>query len=220
MKRPLPALYLITDRKQIPCGRDFLTVLENLLQLGVRMIQLREKDLSAAELYPIASELRTLTQEYNALLLINDRIDIAQAVNADGVHLGNHSLPVSTARRILGSTPIIGASAHSYEEARSAESGGADFITFGPVFHTPSKAAFGTPAGIDALSHICRTIRIPVYALGGVNPTSIKEVRGSGAYGAAFISALIASEHPETAYNELVGSIQSISQEHDGGKPE
>ena len=143
MTETLPKIYLITDRKQTYQQHRLVDTVEELLQAGIRMVQLREKDLSAAELYPLARDLRLLTHRHNALLLINDRIDIAQAVGADGVHLGGHSLPIKKTRKILGSQALIGVSTHSALEAESAQNQGADFITYGPVFFTPSKAPFG-----------------------------------------------------------------------------
>ncbi len=207
MTETLPKLYLITDRHQIQKGHQLLQVVEELLQAGVRMIQLREKDLSAAELYPQAKELRSLTHKYNSLLLINDRIDLAQAIGADGVHLGGHSLPVKIARQILGANALIGASTHSAMEAESAQKQGADFITFGPVFFTPSKAQFGVPLGIESLQTICKTCNIPVYALGGIKANNTRETLQAGAHGVAMISALLSSPEPIQAYQQITASF-------------
>ena len=145
------SLYLITDRRQVPPGRTLTETVRAALEGGVKAVQLREKDLPAAELYPLALELRALTREYGAKLLVNDRIDVALAVGADGVHLGGHSLPTAAARQLLGPNRLIGVSTHRPEEIAAAQRDGADFVTFGPVFHTPSKAAFGEPVGLDQL---------------------------------------------------------------------
>ncbi|MCD6187690.1 MAG: thiamine phosphate synthase [Desulfuromusa sp.] len=207
MTETLPELYLITDRHQIQKGQQLLQVVEELLQAGVRMIQLREKDLSAAELYPLARKLRSLTHKHNSLLLINDRIDLVQAIGADGVHLGGHSLPVKIARQILGSNALIGASTHSAAAAAAAQRQGADFITFGPVFFTPSKAQFGAPVGIESLRTICKTCKIPVYALGGIKANNTKETLQTGAHGVAMISALLSSPEPAQAYQQITASF-------------
>ena len=207
MTETLPKLYLITDRHQVQKGQQLLQVVEELLQAGVRMIQLREKDLTAAELYPLARKLRSLTHKYNSLLLINDRIDLAQAIGADGVHLGGHSLPVKIARQILGSNTLIGASTHSVVEAESAQRQGADFITFGPVFFTPSKAQFGAPVGIESLQTICKTCKIPVYALGGIKANNARETLQAGAHGVAMISALLSSPEPAQAYQQITAEL-------------
>jgi len=207
MIKVLPNIYLITDRHQTDNHRPLVDVVKELLQAGVKMIQLREKDLSAAELYPLAQELRSLTRSYNSLFLINDRIDIALAVGADGVHLGGHSLPVKIARKILGSDALIGASTHSAEEAESAQSQGADFITCGPVFLTPSKAPYGAPIGVESLQTICKTCNIPVYALGGIKANNIRKTLQAGAHGVAMISALLSSPEPIQAYQQITASF-------------
>jgi len=203
MSKPLPKIYLITDRKQTYKQRHLVDVVKELLQAGIRMVQLREKDLSAAELYLLARDLRLLTDQYDALLLINDRIDVALAVRADGVHLGGHSLSIKVAREILGSAALIGVSTHSGLEAESAQNQGADFITYGPVFFTPSKAPFGPPVGVDSLQTICNCCEIPVYALGGINVDNAREVLKSGAYGVAMISALLSAPDPYQAAQQF-----------------
>jgi thiamine-phosphate pyrophosphorylase len=188
-------LYLITDRMQT-AGRALPAVVADALRGGLRAVQLREKDLDGCQLFELAGELRNVTLEFGAKLLINDRVDIAVAVGADGVHLGRGSLPVSVARRILGSTRLIGYSAHGLEEARQAEHDGADFITFGPVFATPSKAAYGEPLGLERLAEVVRNLAIPVFALGGVKLLSAGTVLSAGARGIALISAIISAQDP------------------------
>ncbi|MDA3902899.1 MAG: thiamine phosphate synthase [Desulfuromusa sp.] len=200
MTESLPNLYLITDRHQTPKGRQLLEVIEELLQAGVKMVQLREKDLSVAELYPLAKQLRSLTDRYKSLLLINDRIDLAQAIGADGVHLGSHSLPIKTARQILGLNSLIGVSTHSAQEVELAQKHGANFVTYGPVYFTPSKQAYGEPVGIESLQSICASCNIPVYALGGVKANNTKATLQTGAHGVAMISSLLANPSPTQAY--------------------
>ena len=204
MSTPLPSLYLITDQQQLPTGRPLLEVLEELLNAGVKMIQLREKNLTAAELFPLASELRELTRSHACRLLINDRIDLALAVDADGVHLGGHSLPVAIARNLLGPEKLIGVSTHSPAEVPAAAEQGADFVTFGPVYNTPSKAAYGQPVGLCNLKQACHISSIPVYALGGVKAENTTKTLNCGAFGVAMISALIAAKSPTKACRKVL----------------
>ncbi len=142
-------LYLITDRRQTR-SRTLSAVVEQALQGGVRAVQLREKDLPTDELYRLADEFRRLTSLYGAKLLINERADIARDVRADGVHLQESGISVAAARKIIGPERLIGVSCHSLDSAKSAQKSGADFITFGPVFFTPSKAVYGKPCRIGA----------------------------------------------------------------------
>ena len=192
----LSPLYLITDRKRLPRGSRLPEYLEPLLQAGLTLLQLREKDLDAARLYSLAKEVRTLTQDYGCRLLINDRIDIALAVNADGVHLGHHSLPIAQARKVLGPAPLIGASTHSLSEALSAQQQGADFLTCGPVFPTASKTLYGAPLGLNQVAQIQTQVRLPVYALGGISLENLTDVSTQGLAGFALISALQQSVSP------------------------
>lgn len=205
MKTPIDfTLYLITDRHQVPTGRTLAETVEAALSGGARAVQLREKDLSAAELLTLAGELRTLTRRFNARLLINDRIDVALAVAADGVHLGGHSLPVAIARRLLGPEKLIGVSTHHLDEIAEAASAGADFVTFGPVFATPSKAVYGQPLGADALRTVCAAAPLPVFALGGIKAGHVSLMHDCGAHGIAVISAIIAARDPRLATQTLV----------------
>jgi thiamine-phosphate pyrophosphorylase len=188
-------------------GGTLPAVVADALRGGLRAVQLREKDLSGCQLFELASELREVTRQYGAKLLINDRIDIALAVGADGVHLGSNSIPVAVARRILGNSQIIGYSAHSQEEAEQAERDSADFVTFGPVYATPSKAVYGEPLGLECLANVARSVSIPVFALGGVKKASAIEVLSAGAHGIALISAIIAAHNPSTETESLLQII-------------
>jgi len=196
-------LYLITDRHQVPPGRTLAGTIEAALRGGVRAVQLREKDLSAGELLPLAKELRAITRRYQAKLLVNDRIDVALAVDADGVHLGGHSLPASVARRLLGPERLIGVSTHHLDEIEVAARAGADFVTFGPVFATPSKAVYGPPVGLAALCAACTAGPLPVFALGGIHAGHLSQLQTSGIQGLAVISAIIAALNPEDAARSL-----------------
>ena len=212
MKNPLlPPLYLITDRHLVRPDQDFFAVLEQLLVAGVRLIQLREKDLPARQLYAMAERLGEITQRHNCLLLINDRVDIALAVNADGVHLRSNSLSPAVARTLLGRDKLIGVSTHCAEEVSTATRQGADFVTFGPVFYTPSKAGYGAPKGITELQNICRSTPLPVYALGGITVTNTPAIMTTGVHGVAVISSLMTTTTPATVCRKLIDAIGPTS---------
>lgn len=200
-------LYLITDRHQT-AGRPLPAVVAEALRGGVQIVQLREKDLPASQLFELAREMRDLTRRHGARLLINDRIDVALAVGAEGVHLGKAGLPVAQARRLVGPERLIGYSAHSIEEALQAQRDGADFITFGPVYATPSKAAYGAPLGCGLLAEAAGSLDIPVFALGGVKKSSIPELLDSGCHGIALISAVIAAEDPAGETRDLLRTLE------------
>jgi thiamine-phosphate pyrophosphorylase len=201
-------LYVVTDR-QLTGGRPLRLVVEAALRGGARAFQLREKDLSPRELYPLALELRHLTQTYGARLLINDRVDVALAVDADGVHLATTSLPASIARRVLGPERLIGVSTHTFAEAQAAADEGADFIVFGPVFFTPSKAPYGEPVGLEALREARAVVRLPILAIGGVKKANLDQVLAAGADGIAVISAIISADDPMAASADLLATLRS-----------
>jgi thiamine-phosphate pyrophosphorylase len=197
-------IYLITDRKQtkLPLHEAVRLALEG----GVRAIQLREKDLPIRELLSLAWEIRAISDEFNAKLFINDRVDVAVAVEADGVHLGHQSMPPEAVRKVVGKRMLIGVSTHSVDEARAAEKGGADFVTFGPVFATPSKLQYGAPTGIEALKTVKQQTTIPVFGLGGIKPENLREVMNAGVDGIAMISAIFGAEDIRGAAAEMVRS--------------
>lgn len=201
-------LYLITDRRQVPPGSILAEVVRAACEGGVRTVQLREKDLPAADLLPLAQELRALTLKYGTRLLINDRIDIALAVGADGVHLGEHSLPASSAREILGPERFIGVSTHHIEEIAAAKASGADFVTFGPVYSTPSKASYGPPVGLDRLREACNSSPLPVFALGGITARRVPEVLKAGTHGVALISAILAQPDPKSTARAITSLVE------------
>lgn len=206
-------LYLITDRRSLPAGHDLLATVRAALRGGVRAVQLREKDLSAAELYPLARELRQLTREFSAKLLINDRVDLALAVDADGVHLGSHSLPVAVARQLLGEKRLIGVSTHHRDEVERAAAAGADFVTFGPVYATPSKAAYGPPLGLSPLAAVCAHAPLPIFALGGVTMARLPELRAVGCTHVALIGAILHAVDPESAAQSFLQTLAADEEE-------
>lgn len=207
----LGSLYLITDRRQLPAGRTLLDTVEAALAAGVTMVQLREKDLPAGDLFALAQQLRQLTRRYGARLLINDRIDVALAVEADGAHLGGHSLPVNIARQLLGPERLLGVSTHHQEEIAEAAAAGADFVTFGPVYATPSKAAYGPPQGLERLRAACAGAALPVFALGGVSAERIPNVLAAGAAGIACIAAVLSAADPAAAARNLLRQLPGHS---------
>jgi thiamine-phosphate pyrophosphorylase len=205
--RPDFDLCLITDRHQTQ-ERELLWVLQSALAGGVRAVQLREKDLSARELFYLAEKTRKLTAAHGARLFINDRVDVALAVGADGVQLGKNSISAQAARELLGAERLIGVSTHSLDEARRAENQGADFLLFGPVFHTPSKAAYGAPQGIEQLKKIVENVAVPVYAIGGIKSENLSKAVRAGARGVALISAVIAATDPRGASENILALLR------------
>ena len=203
-------LYLITDRRLAADG-DLISAVRSALRGGVRAVQLREKDLSPRELLPLARELRQLTREFDARLLINDRIDLAMAVEADGVHLGGGSLPVTEARALLGPQRLIGVSTHHPGEIAAAARDGADFVTFGPVYFTPSKAAYGAPVGLEQLSESCANAPLPVFALGGVTAERVPELLETSCRRAACIGAILAAALPEAAARTFLSQLNAAT---------
>lgn len=182
------ALYLISDR-DVAC-LPHSKIAKAVLAAGVRTIQLREKHLSKKDIYSEAVLIRALTRSHNAAFIINDYIDIALAVDADGVHLGQDDMPMKEARRILGRKKIIGISTHSVKQAVMAEEEGADYIGFGPIFHTTTKDA-GRPKGLKMLEEVSRNVSIPIVAIGGITHETASKSLSSGADALAVGSAIL-----------------------------
>ncbi len=202
-------LYLITDRKLT--AMPLPAAINMALRGGVRSIQLREKDLPIRELLALAQDLRQMTNEFHAMLFINDRVDVAIAVGADGVHLGHNSMPVEAVRRLVGRQMLIGVSTHNIKEAQEAERGGADFITFGPVFDVPRKGKYGESVGIESLFNVKKNVNLPIYGLGGVKSGNIGTVMGAGAFGVAMITEIFGAENIEYKSSEIVRQIQDAA---------
>lgn len=202
-------LYLITGRGET-LGRNLEFVVEEALRGGVRAVQLRDKGATSKELYETAYELRRLTARYGAKLLINDRVDVALAVEADGVHIGADSLPIYKVRKLLGEKRLIGVSCHNQVQAITAQEMGADFVTFGPVYYTASKAPYGDPVGVERLRAVTEILQIPVFALGGIKPENCPEVVSCGVRGVALISAVLSAPQPRDAARELLGLLPTL----------
>jgi thiamine-phosphate pyrophosphorylase len=198
INRTEPILCYVTDRRALSAAAGNSALIAQIraaAKAGVDWIQIREKDLSGRELLKLVAEAVAVVRRIpnsKTRILINDRLDIAVAARADGVHLGESSLPVAAVREYrdrsaLGDRFTIGASCHSIDAALAAERDGADYIFFGPVFATPSKAAFGPPQGIATLVSICRAVRLPVLAIGGITAENTPECFKAGAAGIAAI---------------------------------
>jgi thiamine-phosphate pyrophosphorylase len=206
-------LYVVTDRHQT-AGRTLEEVVAAAIRGSAGAVQLREKDLTARDLYSLGARLQEVLVPHHVPLLINDRLDVALALDAAGVHLAGHSLPTVQARRILGAQKLLGVSTHSLEEARRAAAEGADFVVFGPVFATPSKLAYGPPQGLQQLATVVRQVSIPVLAIGGIEPANLAQVMQAGAYGVAMIRAVLAAPDPYEATRRLSQALIECGMRH------
>jgi len=199
-------LTLVTDRTQTR-GRELVSVVGDCLAAGLPAVQVREKDLGAAELAVLCRRIRGLTQDTRALLIVNDRVDVALAVGADGVQRSSTSLTVEDIRAIADKRLRIGASIHSLPDALQAELEGADWLVFGPVYDTPSKRMYGPPQGLDKLARVAAAVRIPVVAIGGLTPERVREVRRAGARGVAVVSSILAADSPADATRRFLEAL-------------
>jgi len=199
-------LCLVTDRTQTR-GRDLTAVVGECLAAGLPAVQVREKDLGAGDLAFVCRRLRALTLDRRALLIVNDRVDVALAVGADAVQRTSTSLPIEDIRAIAGKRLRIGVSVHSLEEAVEAELKQADWVVFGPVYDTPSKRPYGPPQGLERLTKVAATVRLPVIAIGGITPERVPEVLRAGARGVAVISAIIGAESPADATRRFLDAL-------------
>lgn len=199
-------LYLCTDR-DIMTAETIEDAVELAIKGGVTVVQLREKACSSREMYEIAERVKNVTDAYEVPFVINDRIDIALAVQADGVHLGRSDLPVGVARNILGSDRIVGATANTVEEAVRAWKSGADYLGAGDVFGTSTKPDT-RPVSLETLTAICREVPVPVVAIGGVRAENIHLLKGTGAEGAAVISAVLGKKDITAAAEELCAKFR------------
>ena len=202
------SLYLVTDRKQ-PAPGTFEKVVEEALKGGVTLVQLREKEGDTGLLYERAVKLKQITKAYHVPLIIDDRIDIMMAADADGVHLGQSDMPAALARKLIGADKIMGVSAGTLEEAVKAEKEGADYLGVGAMFPTATKkdADITTP---ETLRKIMDTVHIPVVTIGGMNERTIPLFKGYGLSGFAVVSAIMASREPEKAAKNLKRIIDDI----------
>jgi thiamine-phosphate pyrophosphorylase len=202
-------LLVVTDRHQTK-GRALVPLLERVLTAGLLTVQLRERDLSVRELMKLAREVQAVMASSKSQLLINDRVDVALALEGVGVHLRSNSLPLPVARKMLGPQRLLGMSVHAVEEAVQAEAQGADYIVLGPIYETPSKQMFGPPLGIHTLEKACTLVRIPIIGIGGVTAARAREMRHAGAFGAAVITAILGADDVESATRELLEAVMSV----------
>jgi thiamine-phosphate pyrophosphorylase len=202
-----PSLYVVLDRTAAR-GRDLVELLAQALAGGSRMIQLREKEWPSGRLLPLAEKLRAACVAAGATFIVNDRVDLALAVGAHGVHLGQDDLPARAARPLLRPGMILGISTHSVEQARAAQADGADYVAVGSMFATTSKADFQL-VGTDLLRKLRGEIRVPLVGIGGITPDNVSEVIRAGADGVAVISAVCAATDPQAAAARFLAQIRA-----------
>jgi thiamine-phosphate pyrophosphorylase len=204
---PRPPLCLITDESL--GATDIVEKTAAALGAGCRLVQLRDRRLGTRPLLDLARRLRDLSHRHQALLVVNDRIDIALAVAADGVHLPAAGMATAAARALVGPLALVGRSVHSPGEVAACLQDGADYVHLGPIFDTPSKRAFGKPLGLEILGEAAREAKtMPVFAVGGIKSGCLKAVIRAGATGAAVISAVMEATDPAQASALLVGALE------------
>jgi len=201
------SLYLVTDRS-LSRGKATLKIVKAGVAGGVTCVQLREKNCSTLEFIEEALSVKEYLKKHNIPLIINDRVDVAQAIQSDGVHLGQTDMPLTMAKDILKGSMIIGISVESLEDAIRAEKDGADYIGISPIFATPTKTDTAPPLGPDELKKISRAVKIPKVGIGGLNKDNAGEVIKNGADGIAVVSAIVAADDPEEAAGELKDIIK------------
>jgi thiamine-phosphate pyrophosphorylase len=192
------SLYLVTDRG-LARGRSTFEFVKAAVSGGVTCVQLREKDCSTLEFIEQARAIKNFLETRKIPLIINDRLDVALAVAADGVHLGQSDMPLEVARKIAGPSMLIGISAESVQDAVAAEKGGADYLGVSPIYATPTKTDTAPPLGLQGLREIKNRVKIPLVGIGGLNKSNAAEVIRNGADGVAVVSAIVAADDPETA---------------------
>jgi thiamine-phosphate diphosphorylase len=200
-----PGLYLVTDRSALK-GKDLFKILPDSLRAGLDMVQFRDKEANDTDFLETAAKIKDLLKEKQVLFIINDRIDIALALDADGVHLGREDVPVEVARRILGRKKIIGFSAGSLEEALNAAEKNVDYIAIGAVFPTPVKPDYRI-TGLETLKQAVKQIKIPLIAIGGINESNIGDVTATGVKRIAVVRAILEAKDPYLATKFLLDKI-------------
>ncbi len=205
MSARLPALYAIVD--PLDTGRDPVALARALLAGGAELLQVRLKGASAARLLAVATEVVALGHAAGALVLVNDRPDVARAAGADGVHLGQDDLPVAAARRVLGPGALVGVSTHDVGQARAAAAAGADYLGVGPVFATTSKTAALPPRGLDLVRAVRAAVACPLVAIGGITAATAAAVRAAGADSVAMIGALTTAPDVTAAVRAVLTAL-------------
>ena len=208
MKNFDTTLYFITDSTGFS-EEEFLSRVEQALKGGVTLLQLREKEKTTREYIALAEKVHKLTQKYNIPLIIDDRIDVAMAVNAEGVHLGQSDMPVDIARKILGEDKIIGATAKTVPQALEAYANGADNLGVGAIYPTTTKVKT-VLTSVDTLKEIVKAVPIPVNAIGGLNKNNIDILENTGIAGVCVVSAIMKADNPQTAAKEIKDTFLSF----------
>jgi thiamine-phosphate pyrophosphorylase len=196
------SVYVITDRRTAG-ERPLLDVVRAAIRGGATVVQLREKEASTRAMIELGQALLEVTRAAGIPLIVNDRVDVALAIGAEGVHIGQDDMPAAIARRLIGPDRILGVSARTVEEAIQAERDGANYLGAGDVFGTPTKPDAGPPIGVEGLRQIVRAVSIPVVAIGGVTPQNAPAAVEAGAVGVAVISAVMGAPDPEAAARQL-----------------
>ncbi|THE66588.1 thiamine phosphate synthase [Salinadaptatus halalkaliphilus] len=202
--------YLVTQAS-ISAGRSTLEIVREAIAGGIDVVQLREKETDTRWRYELGLELRELTAEAGVDLIVNDRVDIAEAIDADGVHVGQTDLPVAVARELLGPDAIVGCSASTLEEARAAEADGADYLGVGTIYGTSSKdvEAYKDGVGPERVADIADAVSIPVVGIGGVTADNAAPVVDAGAVGVAVVSEITAADDPRAATEALAEAVET-----------
>ena len=195
-------IYLVTDEKSCK-GKDFYSCIEEAIESGVKIVQLREKNLSSKDFYEKALKVKEICKNYEVLFIINDRLDIAQAVEADGVHLGQSDMPIEKAREILKDKFLIGATARNIEEAKKAELLGADYIGSGAIFGTSTKDN-AKKLEIEDLKKIVNSVKIPVFAIGGININNVSMLKNIGLQGVCSVSGILSEKDCKKAVDMML----------------
>ncbi|MFO7917205.1 MAG: thiamine phosphate synthase [Anaerolineae bacterium] len=208
------SVYVITDRRAAG-DRSTIRVIEAAIAGGASVVQMREKEGTTRELIALGRGLHKVTRKVRVPLIVNDRLDIALALDAEGVHVGQEDMPAPMARRLLGPERILGVSAGTVEEARRAERDGATYLGVGDVYGTPSKENAGTPIGIEGLREIAEGVSIPVVGIGGITADNAAAVIEAGAAGVAVISAVVAAQDPRAAARRLKEIVRQAKQHTD-----
>ncbi|MYE55172.1 MAG: thiamine phosphate synthase [Chloroflexi bacterium] len=207
MRLPYPSLCLVTDRLRCN-GRSIECVVDAAIDGGVNIVQLREKDLPAAELYSLALRVKDIVGN-RALLFVNDRVNVASAADVDGVQLGESALPIEAARRVAGKNLLIGRSVHSVSGAMEAESQGADLLTLGTIFPTASHPGVRT-GGTELVKEVASAVSIPLLGIGGIDASNAKQVMKEGAAGVAVITAISTARDPALAATDLCNAMRAV----------
>jgi len=202
-------LYIITDQR-ISHGKSHLEVAEAVLEVGVTVLQFRDKEMEDSEAIEVCQKIHQLTKKKGVPFIVNDRVEIVKAVDADGVHLGQEDMSFSSARKILGKEKIIGISVETVEQALKAVEGGADYLGIGPIYPTATKPDAGKALGIARLKEIRESVNIPIVAIGGINENNLEEVLRAGADGVAVISAVVSAPDITEACRKLKNKIEYI----------